>query len=81
MFRSLNFGFFLSAVSSKNRNCFFYNLIYHSVLNLLQTNATWGVLFFSVDFGVSAQLDKTMGRRNTFIGTPYWLVLQHGLLL
>jgi len=25
-----------------------------------------------VDFGVSAQLDKTVGRRNTFIGTPYW---------
>lgn len=27
---------------------------------------------FSVDFGVSAQLDRTIGRRNTFIGTPYW---------
>ena len=25
-----------------------------------------------VDFGVSAQLDRTIGRRNTFIGTPYW---------
>ncbi|XP_022238118.1 serine/threonine-protein kinase mig-15-like [Limulus polyphemus] len=24
-----------------------------------------------VDFGVSAQLDRTVGRRNTFIGTPY----------
>ncbi|KAK7878867.1 hypothetical protein WMY93_034255, partial [Mugilogobius chulae] len=23
--------------------------------------------------GVSAQLDRTVGRRNTFIGTPYWM--------
>lgn len=28
-----------------------------------------------VDFGVSAQLDRTVGRRNTFIGTPYWYAI------
>uniref|UniRef100_A0A0R3SLJ1 Protein kinase domain-containing protein n=1 Tax=Hymenolepis diminuta TaxID=6216 RepID=A0A0R3SLJ1_HYMDI len=26
-----------------------------------------------LDFGVSAQLDRTIGKRNTFIGTPYWM--------
>uniref|UniRef100_A0A3B3WBN5 non-specific serine/threonine protein kinase n=1 Tax=Poecilia mexicana TaxID=48701 RepID=A0A3B3WBN5_9TELE len=36
--------------------------------NVLLTENSW---FF--DFGVSAQLDRTVGRRNTFIGTPYWM--------
>ena len=27
----------------------------------------------TVDFGVSAHLDRTIGKRNTFIGTPYWM--------
>ncbi|XP_016022251.2 nik-related protein kinase isoform X2 [Rousettus aegyptiacus] len=26
-----------------------------------------------VDFGVSAQVSRTNGRRNSFIGTPYWM--------
>lgn len=25
------------------------------------------------DFGITAQLNKTWGRRNTFIGSPYWM--------
>lgn len=38
-----------------------FNLFEHCVLSL------------PVDFGVSAQLDRTIGKRNTFIGTPYWM--------
>jgi len=44
---------------------------------IIQESIFWNILniysiFFTVDFGVSAQLDRTVGRRNTFIGTPYW---------
>ena len=26
-----------------------------------------------VDFGVSAQMEQSLGSRNTYIGTPYWM--------
>jgi len=31
---------------------------------------------FPADFGVSAKNTKTLQRRDSFIGTPYWLVTQ-----
>lgn len=48
----------------------------HQQAKIVVVFRRWNCLIFSyvsVDFGVSAQLDKTIGRRNTFIGTPYWM--------
>ena len=36
------------------------------IINRHSFNAT-------VDFGVSAQLARTISKRSTFIGTPYWM--------
>ncbi|CAF3335731.1 unnamed protein product [Rotaria sp. Silwood2] len=38
----------------------------HNVFFLTENTAV-----ILIDFGVSAQPDRTVGRRNTFIGTPY----------
>ena len=51
------------------RTCYFWSTMTKTMLS--HTNASL-LVFNAVDFGVSAQLDRTIGRRNTFIGTPYW---------
>lgn len=33
-----------------------------------------------VDFGVSSHLAATMARRNTSVGTPYWMVIETNAL-
>ena len=32
------------------------------------------MIFFSADFGVSAQITATLSKRKSFIGSPYWSV-------
>ena len=35
----------------------------------------WFLFLISADFGVSAKNQKTLQRRSSFIGTPYWYVI------
>ncbi|KAL3091633.1 hypothetical protein niasHT_024215 [Heterodera trifolii] len=58
----------LSGLSHLHKN----NVIHRDIKgqNVLLTDTAEVKL---VDFGVSAQLDRTVGKRNTFIGTPYWM--------
>jgi len=39
---------------------------------ILNTNNSTSLIFVTADFGVSAKNTKTLQRRDSFIGTPYW---------
>lgn len=63
---------------SKDKFVFFFDRKNFMLTNIFVGSHSQNVLLTEnaevklVDFGVSAQLDRTIGRRNTFIGTPYW---------
>lgn len=48
-------------------------IVVHGTIRVCMCAYDRDVFTVSVDFGVSAQLDRTIGKRNTFIGTPYWM--------
>lgn len=60
-----------------------YNLKYVVYLNVYDVGekyceADWNMMLkvylISADFGIAAQITATIGKRKSFIGTPYWLV-------
>ena len=78
--RSTLYSFYIQYSKLVNQSLIVYcysisiSLFYFYLVILFLSRYSISILWFSVDFGVSAQLDKTIGRRNTFIGTPYWYV-------
>lgn len=51
--------------------------IWRECISLLPFYPFIFVYFLSADFGVSAKNSKTLQRRDSFIGTPYWWVRLH----
>lgn len=45
--------------------------------NYLTSSFFWSLFILAADFGVSAKNNKTLQRRDSFIGTPYWWVQRY----
>eukprot|EP00501_MAST-03F_sp_TOSAG23-6_P001681 GSMAST32.ASY1.ANO1.1752.1 assembled CDS len=45
----------------------------HDLMISCQRSLSEGIIAALADFGVSAQLNSTMSKKNTLIGTPFWM--------